>query len=94
MKKTKTKLIAFSFVKWSNEDCKVVTANGIEVTQLKLYPLINPNPNRDFEGKIALHPKSKLYWDIEGKFDGTNRDYDLRIKLEVPLTFWERLWNF
>lgn len=92
MKKTKKKLIAFSFVKWSNEDCKVFTANGIEVTQLKLS--YSDKPNRDFEGKIALHPKLKLYWDIEGKFDGNNRDYDLRIEIEVPLTFWERLWNF
>lgn len=87
MKKPKTKLKSWSYYKYV-KGAKAVTASGVEVIEIN----ISEHSNYLFEGRIATDPKLKLYWNSNGKAHGNNPDNDLRI--EVKLTFWERLWNF
>lgn len=86
MKKPKTKLIPWSFYKYLR-GAKAVTASGIEV----VYIHWSEQSIFMFEGRIASDPKLKVYWHSDGKAHGNNPDHDL--KLEVKLTFWERIWN-
>ena len=86
MKKPKTKQIPFSYYKYL-QGAKAVTASGVKVIEIN----ISEDSNYLFEGRISTDPKLKLYWHSNGKVHGNNPDYDLRI--EVKLTFWERLWK-
>lgn len=87
MKKTKNKLIPWSFYKYL-KGAKAVTASGVKVIEIN----ISEHSNYLFEGRIATDPMLKVYWHSNGKAHGNNPNYDLRI--EVKLTFWERIWNF
>lgn len=82
----KTKLIPFSYYKYLN-GAKAVTASGIEV----VYVDWSIQSNCMFEGRIASDPKLKVYWNSNGKAHGNNPGHDL--KLEVKLTFWERIFR-
>lgn len=86
MKKTKNKLIPWSFYKYLN-GAKAATASGVKVIEIN----ISENSNYLFEGRIATDPKLKIYWNSEGKAHGNNPEHDLRI--EVKLSFWERLFK-
>ena len=81
MKKTKNKLISWSYYKYV-KGAKAVTASGIKVIEIN----ISKDSNYLFEGRIASDRKLKIYWHSNGKAHGNNPDHDL--KLEVPLTFW------
>lgn len=82
----KTKQIPFSYYKYL-QGAKAVTASGIKV----VYVDWSYESNYLFEGRIATDPMLKVYWHSNGKAHGNNPDHDL--KLEVKLTFWERIWN-
>lgn len=86
MKKPKNKQIPFSYYKYL-QGAKAVTASGIEV----VYVDWSYESNCTWEGRIATDPMLKVYWHSNGKAHGNNPEHDL--KLEVTLTFWERLWN-